>query len=262
MGYGTQRSSRALAALVPAVLFLGSPLDAQEIRGHLLESGTGRPIASGAVFLLDEAGETIDVVEADSVGFFRLGAEDPGVYYLRARHQGYRERTDGAFEMGVGGRLEVEFYLRPDAIELDGVDVEVERVDPLLRRLEDRVRAQGFYEREKMGFGHFFSPRDLEEDPPMEVRQLLVGLVGLDAAAATTGVITLRGRGCGAGGTGGPTFGGWINGVKAFEGSSWRLADAIHPADIGAVEIYTRSVQLPLQYQLPGLCGAVLIWTK
>ena len=65
---------------------------------------------------------------------------------------------DGVFDLGEGGVLTVEFRLRGNPLLLDTLAVEVEGRVPKLVVL-------GSYNRQRIGFGTFLGPEELEKKP-------------------------------------------------------------------------------------------------
>ena len=126
-------SAQVIAALAPAlfgalvILLSAHPLGAQTVSGRLLEQGTRRPIASGLVVLLDSASAPVDQAVTNSEGRFLLRSRNPGSFYIRAEGLGYQTRLDGILELGEGGQISIEFYLRPSPIVLDSLLTAVER---------------------------------------------------------------------------------------------------------------------------------------
>jgi hypothetical protein len=87
-------------SLVAAVALLcPAPVSAQEIRGQVVDSVTGRPLAGGVVVLLDLADVELARTQTDEEGRFLLYALDVTRYRLRAEAQGYQSSTFPEFEV-------------------------------------------------------------------------------------------------------------------------------------------------------------------
>jgi len=259
------RSSRCsgsrlgLSALVLTLAVVLAPphAGAQTVHGRLLEQGTARPIAAGDLTLLGEDGEAVDRAETDSAGHFTLRSPDPGSFYVRAERIGYRPKTDGILELGEGGEITVDFYLMPQPVELEGVEGTVEGMTLLERKDREYLDWQGFYDRKKMGFGHFITPEEIEEDPPIDYYDLfrkMPGVRGVSGARGGEGVqITARGGTFGGGGYCSPAI--FVDGIPT---SNPPPVEAI----VG-VEVYKGIASVPLQFsRLGGGCGVVLVWTR
>lgn len=237
--------SRGSALILAAALLpcLGTqPLTAQTVRGLVLERVTQRPIELGTVALVEVGGDTAAVAVSDARGFFSVTADDSGDYRVVVEAFGYRIERAGPFELDGGDLRVVQINLEPAPVEIGGLDVEAEETaTPYLER-------QGFVERRKMGFGHFVGPRELDE---------------LRVVLSSTGDIFYRYPGVGRGG-------GMLgsNGVPCrpalFLDGAKIKPDFVPPLEhLEAIEIYTRAVQVPLQYAMAAQgCGVILYWTK
>jgi hypothetical protein len=256
-------ASCRLLALCTSVLALATHgsagLAAQTVQGRLLASGTSQPIADGVVLLLDTLNNEVARTVADPQGRFSVRAPAPGSYLIRGEMLGYRITTDGILDLGDGGLITIDFYLRPQVIALDPVEATVER-GRIAYRERVFLERQGFYDRMRSGFGRFITPEDLDERPPLSVGDLFRSTLGVETvpgAFASSGTVAMRS--CRRSGR----FTGWVNGVRVYEGTAWPMERDVSLIDISAIEVYTRLSSLPLQYTVSGsTCGAILVWTK
>lgn len=238
-------------ALATACAALVSPANAQQVTGRLLDSTTREPIVLGTVALLDTTMTVLDQTFTTEAGSFTLTAPRPGAYFVLASRVGYLRAVDGILELGEGGSISVDFFLRPQPLLLDSLVVEARR-QRTVRHLQD----QGFHERMKAGFGHFITPEKIERRPPFDGADLLRGVPGVRATRGMLGT-TVRYLG-GRGGTCTPTL--YIDGVRA---QAETLEEVVSVDDIAAVELYTRASSTPLEWGgVNGSCGALLVWTK
>ncbi len=241
-------------------------LQAQTVRGTLVDGTTRRPIAAGVVSLLTEGGVTVAQAETDSLGAFRLSGPGPASYYLRGERTGYATKTDGILDFERrDGHITVDFYLQPAPVELPGLHVQVRGgeviSDPVVRR---RLRVSGFVDRQRLGIGSFRTPSDMARLSTMSPRDVFRGIPRL-RVLPSSGVggeavrlqCTTRPRG-----TVPSQFGGFVNGVEVFRGSQWEIAADVPLMDIVALEAYTGVAQMPLEYSKLGLCGVILVWTR
>lgn len=243
------RSGGGLVVL-PLVLglFASSPAHAQTVHGRLLEQGSREPIAHGLVTLLDQTNEEIDRSETDSLGTFVLRSPDPGLFLVRAERLGYRAKTDGILELGEGGEITIDFFLLPEPILLEGLEATGERLDPETLRDREYLKSQGFYDREKMGFGHFIGPEDIKWHM-FDTWDLFRKIPGLSVSVPPRSAI------------GSPCV--YLDGIRVHTArdGDWSMEDDIQIEGVVGVEVYTRTK--PLQYG--GLdCGSplILVWTK
>lgn len=240
-------SGAALLGLIAALA--AAPSGAQTITGRLVDGGSGEPIASGAISLLTEPGDVVARAESDAAGRFSVRAAEPGSYYLRGEHIGYRAVTDGIFELGSGGRMEVEIRLSTRPVELEPLDVRIES-DYLARRQRESLNRRGYYDRKKAGFGYFVEVDSLRLIP-FNHSDLFRRMPGVSKFPGTAVSLRRCGR-----------FAGWVNGIRVFQGSSWDMSLDVDIGSIAAVEVYPSVARLPLQWGGFGVCGAILVWTK
>jgi len=238
-----------VSTVLAACGLLPADLSAQTIRGTLLERGSDNPISLGFVVLLTEAGDSVTSTITDDEGAFSVTSPVPGNCLLMAAALGHRETTVGLFELGEGGELTVEFRIPVEALTLDGLLVQAERIG----KVPALVR-NGFSRRMQEGIGHFITPQEIENSSATRTAHLFreepsVRLVG--------DRIFLRGTRdlCS------PQI--YLDGVPLSVGASLPL-DAIVPLEVLAgVEVYRSVAEVPLQYGGTGaVCGVILFWTK
>jgi hypothetical protein len=268
---GDTRQRRAPFLIPVALVALGlTSVDAraQTIRGRLLDVETGEPVDLGILVLLTLEQDTVTMTASTPDGRFSLAAPDPGSYLLRASALGYAEKEEGVFELGEGGRLNVEFRIVPRPMELEGILVSIDgptRNHPLVRN--------GFVERYRRGLGHFITPRDLERTvyPDTEsLFHLIPGVRVVTSNRSTVGGRSLQGpltervlmgspRGRCV-----PTV--YIDGARTpyRPGTGETLSSLLQVDWVAAVEVYSRPVQVPVEYGGPtgNLCGLIVFWTK
>ncbi len=244
-------SSRVVIVVVSIILMsaCASPLRGQVIRGTVLDGESGLPIPSGTISLLTEPGQVAARVQADSSGAFEIRAPEAGTYYFRAESIGYRAVTQGVFELGAGGMLEVEVSLIKQPIQLEGVEAIVARTDWIAERQRKYLEGQGFYDRKEAGFGYFVEVDSLVFEP-FFAEDLFRRVPGVSKIPGN-----LKMNRC-------EQFVGFVNGIRVFQGASWDIDIDVDVGSIAAVEIYPGAASLPLQYGGFGVCAAVLIWTR
>ena len=237
-----------LVALASCGLFPAS-LSAQSIRGTLLQRGTDIPISLGFVALLSESGDSITSTITNREGEFSLSSPVAGDFLLLAAALGHRETTVGVFELGVGGELTVEFRVPVEALTLDGLIVQADRVSQRASLVRN-----GFSRRMQGGAGSFITPVDIENSSASRTSDLLLGMVGVRVAGNR---ILLRGNQeyCS------PQL--YLDGL-ALNTDPGLSMDLIVPFEaLAAAEVYRRSAEIPLQYGGTGAaCGVILFWTK
>ena len=247
------------------VLLTAVPVSAQRIRGTLLESGTRQPIPWASISLLDTTFAVIRTTGTDQEGRFVLQAPQPGAYYLLSESLGYKPGLDGILELGMGGSIAVEFFLRPHPLVLDSLLVALTR-----HRVHTQLQNTGYYDRLGQGFGTFITPEDIERRHPREVSDLFRGVPDLlvrREGPTGTRLVLFRPHIVG-GNLCSPRV--FVDGMQMFndphtEGMApgIRLEDLVNISDIAAVEVHTRATSIPLIYGgTQEGCGVVMVWTK
>lgn len=260
---GPGASSRA-SVVVMALLsvMIVSHVEAQVIRGTIRDAGTNEPVVLAYVGLLAPGRELVVAALADNSGGFSLQAP-AGDYFIYVSRMGYQTVLDGLFEIGEDGVFDLQIGLKPAVIDVEGLVVEAEsRVSNL-----ERV---GLLDRAAIGLGTFILADEIQRravDKLADAFRMIPGIDVLDARplagpdAMQNPEIRVR-RG---GGDCSPTL--YVDGAIVAIGSRSPNARPVRPDDfvtpfaVEAVEIYTRTSQVPVQYEGNGQCGVVLIWT-
>ena len=249
-----------LLALVSPLPF--SPtISAQIIEGRLLEVEARTPISMGAVALLDTLMTELVQVTTDARGRFRLQAPGPGHYYVLAYALGYKRTLDGILELGEGGRISVDFLLRPEPIGLDSLSVEVER-----QRISRHLELQGFHDRQTQGFGHFITPEEIEKRNIRDFGRLFQRIPIEVVGGFGNTILSIRGK-CPRRSFPAVYVDAALVDLRwdrplALKGA---LEEVVGVSDILAVEVYTGPASTPLQWSGTSIkrsCGVIVIWTK
>ena len=253
MTLGVSRLHTFLA--LAAVVMTAAPSHGQVVEGRLLEGGTRRPVVLALVALVDASITVVDEAITDETGSFRLEAPVPGDYYIVADGLGYEPAIDGILELGDGGYLPIEFFLRPGPIELAPIVVEATRT-------VWNLRSVGFYERRESGFGgNFITPEELEQRKPFNARDLLRSIPRIRTQIDPLAGVSVfmrgpRGDECV------PRL--YVDGMQ-MSTFSWGLSleTVVSIEDMEAVEVYTGPASTPLQWSgTQNGCGAIVVWTK
>jgi hypothetical protein len=254
------------------LLFLGSAwtgfwerAGAQAVQGTVFETGSRQVIPFASFTLLDTTFTAVGGTHADAAGRFRLEAPEPGDYYLLTEALGYEPGLDGILELGEGGSISVEFFLRPKPIVLDSLVVAMTRT-----RVYRGLQQTGYYDRFKMGAGSFITPEEIDRRNPRDVADLFRSVPGIQVRREGIGgtrIFLYR-----------PNYRGqetcnprvYVDGMQRMNdrmteemAPGIRLEDLVSVSDIAAVEVHTRATSIPLLYGgTQAGCGAILIWTK
>ena len=217
-------------------------------------------------------------VLSDLRGEFVLERLTGGQHVVEFSMIGYTPRAD-TIRVVPGRVTNVEVSLSVDPVQLDPIEVTVERREIVLQR-------RGFYHRQKTGFGKFIDREEIEMRGPSEMTDLFSGMAGVelypDPLNQLERWIVLRsGRHMTMEprtladddpGPGTPTdiyqrcFPRiYIDGIIAHRGGDEpaRLDTFVDPGVVAGVEVYASVSGLPPEYQGHGsFCGTILIWTR
>jgi hypothetical protein len=134
----------AMTFRVAALMVLGgalaSPGGAQLVTGQVQEEGTGAPIASAMVHLLDSVGARAASMPSDGAGRFTLQAPEVGTYRIEAVRPGYVSAESAPFAVPEGGVAVVP------TLRLMADEEAIENLPVPGRTITGRVVAEGFEE--------------------------------------------------------------------------------------------------------------------
>lgn len=266
----------------------------QTINGTLIDLQSDQPIPLGLVIMFTESGDSVTSTVTDVSGSFSLSSPTPGSFVLLAGALGYRETPAGAFELGDGGVMDVEYRLAPEPMPIDALVVSLER--PVQAH---RLVSNGFVRRFQRGLGAFVTPHDIEESTARSTEGLLTHIPGVRVsevriARQVAGELTpdeLQ-RGLGNGGEQWTIYprpdigevvqirgsgGGWctptvyVDGVRTFYDTDMTsyaqaltLSTVTPLGSVEAIEVYRRPAEIPVEFS-PGPesnCGVLVVWTK
>ena len=251
----------SVALCVGAVALLAGDAAAQTLRGRILDSETREPVMLAYVGLMADEGEMVVAALATTEGVFELTAPDDGSYFLYVSRTGYETLVDGMFDIGADAVMDVQVGLRARPVELAPVVVEAEAE-------RSPLEIAGFYDRALMGQGTFMVREEIQRkaidkisDAFREIPRIVIDesrpLTGSHAVMQYPAVQLMRnGRLCS------PTF--YLDRhVIAMGGSQIvRPDDFVTPAEIEAIEVYTRPSEIPTGFDELTSCGVVLMWTR
>jgi len=194
----------------------------------------------------------VTVTGAD--GRFHLANLPLGVQILQVGMLGYKTILL-PIEVEVGETLHVQVKLETEPVPLNPVEVTAEpAVAPLLR---------GFYERRARGGGFFFTREEIQLLKPSLFTDVLRRVPGVrlqpvrgpsgNSYQAVTGRMS-GSRAC-------PMLY-YVDGVAFPVTGDIGINSLIQPEDIAAVEVYSGTSRVPLQFHSSSAhCGVIVIWT-
>lgn len=246
-GVDAARAMKAAALLAVAlVACLTSRLGAaQVVRGQVVDSISGAPVAGAALALRNEAGASVDSAEAASDGSFVLSSPAWGRFVVVVKRIGYRPLVSDPMPLRGADTVFADYQLTPLPTHLSPVVVDAQAAVQYahVRYLE----RQGFFKRRAWAHGKFLDPEYIawraehawNADDLLRGRAMVMGVVG------TSRGYRLR---CGKAA--------FFIDDRLFPGRD--LDQAIDPDDVLAIEIYDGSM-LPSRFY--GSC-AIVVWTK
>lgn len=235
-----------------AALLLASPLSAQILGGRVMDRATNEPIPEAVVEVLNSTGRSIHRSRSDRDGFFVFELREPGEYRLRTARVGYHTVTSSSVQVDQRQTLQVEILLATGEVELDPLRVTA-RVAPPRDEWLDR---EGFYDRERGGFGIFLTPYELSQRNAIQTSEFFRTVPGMTLTPA--GGSRYRINMNRAGGGCSPKV--LLDGNPTMDAS---VDDFVQPQDVAGIEIYRSSTEVPgrwLAYR--SACGLIVIWTK
>jgi hypothetical protein len=131
-------SARTAFLLATALPLASPPAAAQLVTGQVMEEGTGAPVASAMVHLLDTEGMRAASMPTDGAGRFTLQAPASGTFRIDAVRSGYVSAETPSFEVNEGAVVTVP------ALHLVADDQALENLPVPGRMIMGRVVAEGF----------------------------------------------------------------------------------------------------------------------
>lgn len=105
----------------------GGAVQAQAIRGTLVDQDSGVPISGAAILVLTQEGTRVEWRLTDGAGRFFVPLPGPGEYTLRAEQIGHASTESPLLTVTAGDTLVYRMEIRVEAIPLAGLVVEGER---------------------------------------------------------------------------------------------------------------------------------------
>jgi len=248
-----RRSIGSAALGLTALVAVAEPAQSQEdahvnrrsavLVGRVVSASTGRPIDGAVVHLLQSGFGAL----TDSLGDFRIPQTWAGEDTLEVRFIGY-EPSQQPIDLVPDETTRITLLLSSTVVRIADLTVEI-------RQTRRARNLKGFVYRMERGFGQYFTPREIIRRNPRLPSDLLRGMAGVTVGQIQYGKASVRmGRGtrlqCP------PAI--FLDGL--YQGGL--DLDDIPREDLGAVEVYRRDTETPIEFIRPSsTCGAIVIWT-
>jgi hypothetical protein len=185
-----------------------------------------------------------------------LAAIPPGVRLVEVRRQGYAYQRAAA-EFAGGDTVRRVVKMTPSEVELEGLVV-------TSWGRSARLRNNGFYDRQRRGFGSFMTRDEIARLHAFHATDVFRNMRGFAVIPSGPRDIVVTTRGPGGFGSCLPHL--YLDGNRMFARNAQEQADALDaiPSDnIEAVEGYQGAATIPAEYNTTGsVCGVLLIWTR
>lgn len=256
------------AALLAASL--AAPLGAQTIRGRVVDAASGEAVPQATVTAVTTEDRGAGRTRTAADGTFELDLRAAGTMRLRGERAGYQASLSQPLDVGIREVVEVTLRMSPQALSIEPLTV-TGRVQPPRSRV---LELNGFYDRERGGFGRFVHREDIDRHPEHNLVHTLARVPGvvIDVDRRGREIISFsRGR----------TVGTLRRAQMAqqdicfpliyLDGSLMRygppddvqLDDVVKPDMIDGIEVYRSAAEIPPQFNGSGAgCGVIVIWTR
>src|SRR5881396_2090748 len=262
MHLSLERAARI--TLLAAFALTAPQLRAQQLAGVLLDSISEKAIVGARLVLLDSAGIALKATVTSDDGKFKFSVPRAGQYRVLVSRIGYPTVTTKRFVVDSAFTARVSLTLPSTPLTLDIVTVVANGVEKRLQYLADA----GFYQRRRVGFGHYLTRAEIDRRGPLIFSDLLHDMPGVRVTctgahhcavtmrAATT--MFVRGK-C----SPSVVLDGALLQPGGTGGSSLGLDDLINPYDVEALEVYPGPEGVPVQYSgSVSPCGTIIVWLR
>jgi len=248
-----------IATLLPLALFaISTTAAAQAARAprsllvvHVLDEN-GKPLMGARVTVGGVAREEF----TGASGEVSLTAVPPGVRLVEVRRPGYAFQRAAA-EFAGGDTVRREVRMTRSDVELEGLVV-------TSWGRSVRLRNNGYYDRQRRGFGSFMARDEIARLNPYHATDIFRYMRGFAVIPNGWRDIVVTTRGPNGFGSCLPHL--YLDGNRMFARNAQEQADALEaiPTDnIEAVEGYQGAATIPAEYNVTGsVCGVLLIWTR
>lgn len=222
------------------------------------------PVDGARVSAFSTAGVRIGDAVTKTDGEFTFHVPAAGDYRLHASRLGYATTITEPIRVDSGSDASVVIPMVRLPLPLDTVTVVARPVPATQQQVRHLVNA-GFYNRQRMGFGHFLTRADIDNRAAPVFAELLRGMPGIQVRCpghqpcevhmpGSTSMFI--GKFCS------PSV--VLDGMllsRGGAGASGGGLSALNPFNLEAVEIYPHSSSVPVQWRTSA-CGAIVAWSR
>lgn len=248
-----RRASTAALGVLAAFAVVAAPARGQDepgqarrpaaLVGKVFNASTGAPVEGAVVNLI---GSGVGAL-TDSTGAFRIPQTWAGRDSIEVRFIGYTP-SGLSVDLVPDETTEITLLLSATVVRVADLTVQV-------RQTRRARNLEGFVRRMERGFGQFFTPKDIRNRNPRLPSDLLRGVPGVTVGRIEYGRAEVY-LGSGERLRCPPAI--YLDGVY----QAGMQLDDIPPEDLGAVELYRRETETPVEFMRSrSTCGAIVIWT-
>jgi len=259
---GTVQATRAeLPTAEVPVSTSGSPLAFENLTLATSRSARGKGVVRGIVQSQDARPVRGARVEAPVTGVFNLSQADgtfsidsvpTGTQLIYVRQLGFEPVS---VQVNVSSRraAELKVTLGPAANILDPVLVTARRNYALDK--------QGFFERQRAGWGTYITRDEIEKRKPQFLTDLLTNVSGIHVVRTMSGTMVQSDRVTHVGGTGGACASVWVDGTQWRSVMPGDIDAFVSTRDVAGIEIYKPGTT-PAQFAGFEECVTLVVWTQ
>ena len=233
----------AAALMLPLTVFAQGTQARVNLSGRVIDGTDSGGIARAIVTV---AGTKVRAY-SDAWGHFDLRGIPAGQQDIVVHALGYAKLTQSELLSPHGGRA--DFYMMRLPHELSEVRIEG-RGYRVPRGFEE------IYRRGLLGFGYLITREQIDSVGPPDLRMMLDFLPGVVTNDQGVFFATCRRPSIWVDGQPMSRYG--PNGDPAYKD----FLEYMSPSDVQVMEVYTRSLTVPAEYDAGQACGVIAIWTK
>lgn len=254
------------AAVALLLLAAARPLSAQVLRGKVVDAVSGEPVAQAAVSARGADNAEAGRARTGADGSFYLQFGSPVTVRLQAERAGYRATLTEALPVAQSETVYVEVRVSAAPLQIEPLRVTA-RVEPPRRRF---LELNGFYHRQREGFGAFLTREDLERYHSSNLAQALQRARGIAIhyqGAHQYAYLARNGPPHFVNVVRGPPVNAciprvYLDGSRITYDAQNDINSIVSPEQVEAIEVYN-TAGAPVEFVGSNTgCGIILIWTR